>query len=273
MLPNERQIKKDYEIEYRYLDGAQRLIFEPMHDPDDHEVVLSSSSDLSFQVVKHPDGREEVKYLSPRRGAGRTEVNTAIDEKAGIVCRLPWQFAGVAYADLLQSRLLEWEQTDSRDEDSTAAFSVSRLAPQSFSNSNPDFLAMTGTIGFTTEPYWAVEAIDLKYVFKNGGDPIPGVRGKLSYRINSEGTKILDAVTWELLTSEGVSDRYTLDVVEMSFGTAHPDDFTLSGSGIKTVDTRGAFSNIPLLAWYAGAAALMCVAGMWLNVRHRRGKT
>jgi hypothetical protein len=273
-LPKDKTVKEEYEIEYTFLNGSQRLV-STLKQPgkkDEREAISVATTDLSFQVLKNPDRREEVKYLSPRRGAGRLEMTSAIDQTAGVVCRLPWEFAGQSYAELLEKNLLEWSESQPATADGRKAFAVARLSPSSYTytESSDGFSHLSGSIGFLTVPYWAVETVDLNYVFKDSPTPVPGLRARLLYKSTHDDGLLLDSISWELLTAEGVSDRYVLNVSKMLFNAAHPDNFTLAGCGIKTVNTSGDYSNIPLLAWYGGLVFVVCVVGLWLIRKRQR---
>lgn len=273
-LPAGSRTKEEYRIEYRFLNGSQRLTFTPTHLDTAPEAVFVSTKELSFQVFKHPDGLEEIRYLSPRRGAGRKQVSSAIDVTAGILCRLAWQFAGQTYLDLLQNNHLIWERVEgATTPDGTAEFRVTRLAPPLFSESSDNFESLIGTLRFRTQPYWAVETIDLQYRFKDTEEPVPGLHAALSFTSKSEGDTVLDSVRWELLNPEGVSDRYDLTVDDMAFGAPQPDDFTLAGCGVTTVDTAGVYSPLPLLARYGIGVTIFCLIGLWLVKRHQRDHT
>lgn len=277
-LPPEMAETTVENFEYRNL-GASKLaklqaVKKDKLSPDE---ILSSTLDLSFHVEKEKSGRETVRYMSPRRSIGQLELGNAIDQRLGMACALPYRFPGVNWSELLSGGNIAWKKKAPLTEAST--YIIERLTFPEHIRKKSEVEFASGEITFRTTPYWAVNSLALNFHYKGRTDtPVPSLKGVLEYS-EQGGSVVLKSAVWEMYgrdkQSDGyvVSDRYTIKVQEMEFGVAHPDDFTLAGCGIKTINTAGVYSNIPLLAWYGGAVFVLCLVGLWLIRKRQRSAT
>jgi hypothetical protein len=272
LYPFDHKDKTVEEVEYTQLGDRRRLIVGKHLTADVPESVYVSDPDCSFQVERHPDGKEIVRFLSPRRGFGQKEVRGSMMLKA-FLFRLCCSFSSDPFSDMLrQGRLLlgDGSLVDPETPD-RIQFEVRQLRPV------PDVLASDssldyfhGTMILRTRPLCCVEELHLRGRYKDETPPNI-IDAVITYQEPISDIPVIKSVQWTgSLPSGELLDRYTLEVYSLEFGVAKLEDFTLAGCGIKTVNTTGDYSNIPLLAWYGGLVLVVCVVGLWLIRKRQR---
>lgn len=271
-LSNGTQEVHDRSFEFRRLENQMRYSRQALKGGR-LERVLVSTEQLSFDVDFLANGEELIKYISPRRGVGFPNIRQAILFEAELYPSF-WSFNYDSYADMLNEgrMIVDWS---SKPVGETVVCSISKMLPlKEVRHPDSTLLRYEGRIGFRRHPKWCVDFIELRTVYPPGdttGDM--WIAGKFNYISQNDNTMpMLKSAVWEQKSSlDGPTfARRTLDVKEVKFGVCHPDDFTLAGCGVKTINTAGAYSNIPLLAWYGGAVFVLCLVGLWLIRKRQR---
>lgn len=270
-FPKEAEFHRSNPIIYRQLGNEMR--FEHGVDPGGDRFVVSTES-LSFEVEKRGDGSEVVKYMSPSRGLGFADVRQSMLNEVGVFAA-NWSFHFDSYADMLREGRLELVLTD-RSTDSFLVFDIVRMVPRKeVLHPESTLLHYEGELVVANSYPLRIDSIKLKTIYPEGEALPPAwLSGKFKYREDPgrEVSPLLATAVWEMRTlpNEPVEARWTFEVNEIEYGTVHPDDFTLAGCCIKTVNTLGAYSNIPLLVWYGGMVFVLCVIGIWLLRRSQQ---
>ncbi|MEZ6059899.1 MAG: hypothetical protein R3C19_06015 [Planctomycetaceae bacterium] len=259
------------ELEFIRSDQKTRLTLRYPDDPERPErVMVCDPEGISFAVDKHTDGRQVVRFVSPRRGYGHESVENGITEETLIPFAFSEFYREPYYAmndgDRLRvsvqhaTGLQESDFVNGRIEVMIPAF-TKRMAGRQFVH----FFGL-----MTVAPaQGTVSRFSLKSKRTDGIDA-----GTLEYiaQIGKRGGHaVAETATWIGSESDGtVTRQIDFNLKELSFATPDPAVFTLEGCGITFMTSDPGLSGMPLMAWYFGCFAVVCFVAIWIIRRKQK---
>jgi hypothetical protein len=253
-----------HSIEFLQLDERHRVTAEPMGSDANTELIVASP-DISFRVNRLPDGKEIIRFLSPRRGFGYDSMLLQMQSSV-MLCRAPCTFFTYdSLSEMLQEGRLQLKNVPvPADVPERLELQVLLLRPSVLVRGEGSPLDYyTGTMVVLPRRHWCIESLRLKGVNRDGS-PGTSVDLVVGYRDDAAEIPVPESVTFI-----GRYYRYILRVKDIEFGVVKREDFTMAAMGIKTMRlSPGRSVSLPLV--YSLSVLVAAAVGIWLIGRWKR---